>query len=208
MRKPVALLCRRVRYHTRTDTQHDYSQGNCRTIRCSTILFVKSRIHTKLVWNLLFFCVKFFKPFEYSLCIFFILLYKFSIIIKNLIEFNTYSFYLFLLINRSCWGGEGAIWHPAPVVFSYTWLQKYTQMYAPTLYKVQMPRFLCSVLQYTPSVRYYLHTLFWYRHTYMTFPPPGINMKNKQYQCIYIYIKHMLKYKCWGSGHLLLSLLQ
>ena len=30
----------------------------------------------------------------------------------------------------------------------------------------------CIYLQYTPSVRYYLHTLFWYKHTSMTFPPP------------------------------------
>ena len=32
----------------------------------------------------------------------------------------------------------------------------------------------CIYLQYTPSVRYSLHTLFWYRHTHMTFPPPEI----------------------------------
>jgi len=30
----------------------------------------------------------------------------------------------------------------------------------------------CIYLQYTSVVRYYLHTLFWYRHTDMTFPPP------------------------------------
>ena len=30
----------------------------------------------------------------------------------------------------------------------------------------------CIYLQYTPSVRYYLHTLFWYRHTYI---PPNVN---------------------------------
>ena len=31
----------------------------------------------------------------------------------------------------------------------------------------------CIYLQYTPSVRYSLYTLFWYRHTHMTFPPPA-----------------------------------
>ena len=30
----------------------------------------------------------------------------------------------------------------------------------------------CIYLQYTPSARYFLHTLFYYRHTYMMFPPP------------------------------------
>ena len=30
----------------------------------------------------------------------------------------------------------------------------------------------CIYLQYTPSVRYLLHTLFWYGQTYMTFPLP------------------------------------
>ena len=30
----------------------------------------------------------------------------------------------------------------------------------------------CICLQYTPTVRCSLHTLVWYRHTYMTFPPP------------------------------------
>ena len=35
----------------------------------------------------------------------------------------------------------------------------------------------CIYLQYTPSVRYYLHTLYWCRHTYMTFPPPGLQTK-------------------------------
>ena len=30
----------------------------------------------------------------------------------------------------------------------------------------------CIYLQYMPSVRYHLHPLFWYRHTYMTFPAP------------------------------------
>ena len=33
--------------------------------------------------------------------------------------------------------------------------------------------YVLYILQYTPSVWYYLHTLFWYRHTHMTFPPPG-----------------------------------
>ena len=44
-------------------------------------------------------------------------------------------------------------------------------MYSP----VQIPRCLCTVLQYMTSVLYHLHTLFWYRHTYMTLPPPGNN---------------------------------
>ena len=35
----------------------------------------------------------------------------------------------------------------------------------------------CIYLQYTPSVWYYLHTLFWYRHKHMTFPPPDIPVR-------------------------------
>ena len=34
----------------------------------------------------------------------------------------------------------------------------------------------CIYLQYTPSVRYCLHTLFWYRQTYMTSPPPCLRL--------------------------------
>ena len=45
------------------------------------------------------------------------------------------------------------------------------QMYSPRLYNYTEIPFYCIYLQYTPSVRYYLHTVFWYRHTYMTFPP-------------------------------------
>ena len=37
----------------------------------------------------------------------------------------------------------------------------------------------CIYLQYTPSVWYYLHTLFWYRHTHMTFPPPDTYSTNR-----------------------------
>ena len=44
-------------------------------------------------------------------------------------------------------------------------------MYSP----VQIPRCLCTVLQYMPAVLYHLHTLFWYRNTYMTLSPPGNN---------------------------------
>ena len=34
----------------------------------------------------------------------------------------------------------------------------------------------CVYLQYTPSVRYCVHTLFWYRQTYMTSPPPCLQL--------------------------------
>ena len=34
----------------------------------------------------------------------------------------------------------------------------------------------CINLQYKPLVRYYLHTLFWYRHTYLMFPPLGLDV--------------------------------
>ena len=75
LEKPVSLLCRRVR----TDTQHDYSQGNC-TLQCRLrfllYYFVKSRkTRTACLKSAYFFlfCVKFFKPLKYSLCIFFIL---------------------------------------------------------------------------------------------------------------------------------------
>ena len=46
------------------------------------------------------------------------------------------------------------------------------QMYAPRLYKYRD-----SSVLYTPTVQisvpYYTHTLFWYRHKHMTFPPPS-----------------------------------
>ena len=51
-------------------------------------------------------------------------------------------------------------------------------MYFPRLYKHQ-DSYVLQYLQYKPLVRYLLHTLFWYRHTYMTFPPPGILFKIK-----------------------------
>ena len=35
----------------------------------------------------------------------------------------------------------------------------------------------CLYLQFIPSVRYSLHTLFWHRHTHMKFPPPGPQFK-------------------------------
>ena len=38
----------------------------------------------------------------------------------------------------------------------------------------------CIHLQYTPSVWYYLHTLFWYRHTHMTFLPPGCRPRHNR----------------------------
>ena len=40
-------------------------------------------------------------------------------------------------------------------------------------------------LQYTPSVRFYLHTLFWYGHTYITFRPLGktLKMYSVQWYC-------------------------
>ena len=60
-------------------------------------------------------------------------------------------------------------------------------MYTPRLYNAQMPRFLCTVriyLQYTPSVIFYLHTLFWYRHTHMTFPPPDVQQVVQQEICL------------------------
>ena len=41
-------------------------------------------------------------------------------------------------------------------------------MHSPRLYKYRY-----SYIQFTPPVRYNLHTLFWYRHTYMTFPAPA-----------------------------------
>ena len=40
----------------------------------------------------------------------------------------------------------------------------------------------CIYLQYTPSVRYYLHTLFWYRHTYMTFLPCFIVLGRERFK--------------------------
>ena len=43
-------------------------------------------------------------------------------------------------------------------------------MYFPRLYKCRDSYVLYN-LHYTPSVRYYLRTLFWYKHTYITFPP-------------------------------------
>ena len=120
MRKPVALLCRQVQYHTRTlfwyrHTTWLQSRKLQNNVVFAVLLYylLNPEQHTKLIWNLLsfflLFCVKFFIPFKYVLWILFILFNKFSIITKNLIKFllfNTYViFYFFLLINRSCWGG-------------------------------------------------------------------------------------------------------
>ena len=44
-------------------------------------------------------------------------------------------------------------------------------MYSPRLYKYRYSYVLYIPTEH-PSVRYSLHTLFWYRHTHMTFPPP------------------------------------
>ena len=42
---------------------------------------------------------------------------------------------------------------------------------------VQIPRFLCIVYTDSTTIQiqfpYHTRTLFWYRHTNMTFPPPG-----------------------------------
>jgi len=47
-------------------------------------------------------------------------------------------------------------------------------MYSPRLYKYRD-----SYVLYKPTVHTFgtlnWHTLFWYRHTHMTFPPPGVN---------------------------------
>ena len=75
-----------VQTHSMTTVKEIAEQ--CR-LRCSTILFVKSRTtHKALMKSAQFF---FFIPFKYSLCIFFILLNKFLIITKNFIEFLKFN---------------------------------------------------------------------------------------------------------------------
>ena len=44
------------------------------------------------------------------------------------------------------------------------------QMYSPRLYKYQNSS-VCIHRQYNFSVPYHRRTLFWYRHTHMTFTP-------------------------------------
>ena len=79
-----------------TDTQH------CRTMSSSLLYFLLNPEQNKKLCfksSQFFFCVKFF-----------IILNKFSIISKNLIEFliliSYVIFFFFLLINRSCGGGD------------------------------------------------------------------------------------------------------
>ena len=83
---------------------------------CSTILFVKSRTTQKaLMKSAQFF---FFIPFKYSLCIFFILLNKFSIITKNFIEFlkfNTCVIFYFSFSLKGPMGGGNLT--PRPLQF-------------------------------------------------------------------------------------------
>ena len=56
-------------------------------------------------------------------------------------------------------------------------------MYSLRLYKYPDSYALYIYLQYTPSVRYSLHTLFWYRHKHMTFPPPDLCPPPNQLTC-------------------------
>jgi hypothetical protein len=100
-----------VQTHSMTTVKEIADQ---RRLRCSTVLFcsipnITQRMFEICLFFYFLFCVKFVIPFKYSLCIVFILLNKFSIITKNLIEFllfDTYViFHFFLLINRSCLGG-------------------------------------------------------------------------------------------------------
>ena len=121
MRKTVALLCRQVRYSLHTLRQtHNMTTvkevaEQCR-LRCSTILFIKSRTsHKACLKSAQFYQVKFFISFKYSLCIFFILRIKFSIITENFIEF--------LIFNTDCdtstfFLGGGQLDPRPPVVFS------------------------------------------------------------------------------------------
>ena len=78
-----------VQTHSMTTVKEIADQ---RRLRCSTVLFcsipnITQRMFEICLFFYFLFCVKFVIPFKYSLCIVFILLNKFSIITKNLIEF-------------------------------------------------------------------------------------------------------------------------
>ena len=88
-----------------TDTQHDCSQGNCRTMSSSLFYYIICYIPNNIQ--------SLFIPFKYSLRIFFILLNEFLILNTNMI------FYSFILSNRSCGGGGGQFDTPPLSVFFY-----------------------------------------------------------------------------------------